>query len=102
MNHSKDELLKLAVENRFQLGPCNNAEDALKHPQLQARGFWKDIEHPELGATMKYPGGAVMTTQGYVGVMKRAPLIGEHNKEIYKEIGVSADEIKALKKQKVI
>jgi crotonobetainyl-CoA:carnitine CoA-transferase CaiB-like acyl-CoA transferase len=101
-NHTKDELLKLATENRFQLGPCNNAADALKYPQLQARGFWKDIEHPELGATLKYPGGAVMTTQGYVGVRQRAPLIGEHNEEIYKELELADPEIVELKKQKVI
>jgi benzylsuccinate CoA-transferase BbsE subunit len=102
MNHTKDELLRLAVENRFQLGPCNNAGDVLKYPQLVARGFWKDIEHPELGTTMKYPGGAVMTTQGYVGVRHRAPLIGENNEEVYGQIGLSADEIEALKKEKVI
>ncbi len=102
MNHTKDELLKLATENRFQLGPCNNAEDILKYPQLKARKFWKEIEHPELGTSLKYPGGAVVTTQGYVGVRRRAPLIGEHNGEIYKELGLSADELKALKKQRVI
>ena len=72
MNHTKDELLKLAMENRFQLGPCNNAEDVLKHPQLEARKFWKEIDHPELGK-LKFPGGAVMTTQGYVGPRASAP-----------------------------
>jgi len=101
-NHTKDELLKLATENRFQLGPCNNAEDALKYPQLLDRGFWKEIEHPELGASLKYPGGAVMTTQGYVGTRHRAPLIGEHNDEIYRGLGLSAVDIRNLKKQKVI
>jgi crotonobetainyl-CoA:carnitine CoA-transferase CaiB-like acyl-CoA transferase len=101
-NHTKDELLKLATENRFQLGPCNNAEDALKYPQLLARGFWQDIEHPELGASLKYPGGAVMTTQGYVGTRHRAPLIGEHNGEIYGRLGFSDDDIHNFKKQKVI
>jgi len=101
-NHTKDELLKLATENRFQLGPCNNAGDVLKYPQLVDRGFWKDIEHPELGASLKYPGGAVMTTQEYVGTRHRAPLIGEHNGEIYQELGFSADELKIMKKQKVI
>ncbi|HUT67201.1 MAG TPA: CoA transferase, partial [Dehalococcoidales bacterium] len=102
LNHTKDELLKLATENRFQLGPCNNAGDILKYPQLKARGFWKEIEHPELGVTLKYPGGAVMTTQGYVGIRHRAPLIGEHNDEVYKELGISAADLKSLKKQKVI
>ena len=102
MNHTKDELLKLAIENRFQLGPCNNAADILKHPQLEARNFWKEIDHPELGTSLKYPGSAVVTTQGYVGVRKRAPHIGEHNDEIYQELGISAAELKTLKKQKVV
>ncbi len=85
MNHTKDELLKLAVENRFQLGPCNNAEDVLKHPQLAARKFWKEIDCPGIGK-LKYPGGAVTTTQGYVGPRTRAPRIGEHNDEILKTL----------------
>ena len=102
VNHTKDELLVLATENRFQLGPCNNAEDILKYPQLKARGFWKDIEHPELGSSLKYPGGAVVTTQGYVGTRHRAPLIGEHNDEIYQELGLSVVEIQNLREKKVI
>ena len=101
-NHTKDELLKLATENRFQLGPCNNAGDVLKYPQLMDRGFWKEIEHPELGKSLKYPGGAVMTTQGYVGIRHRAPLIGEHNDEIYQELGLSAAELATLKANQVI
>jgi benzylsuccinate CoA-transferase BbsF subunit len=85
MNHTKDELLKLAVENRFQLGPCNNAADVLKHPQLEARKFWQEIDYPDIGR-LKYPGGAVMSTQGYIGPRKRAPRIGEHNDEILKNL----------------
>ena len=103
MNHSKAELLQLATENRFQLGPCNNAEDVLKYPQLIARDFWKEIEHPELGTSLKYPGGAIVTTQGYCGIRHRAPLIGEHNDEIYiKELGMSENEVLALKGSQVI
>ena len=89
--HTKAELLQMAVQNRFQIGPCNDAEDVLKHPQLAARNFWKDIEHPELGTSLKYPGGAVKPRRGYCGIRRRAPLIGEHNAEIYqKELEMSA------------
>jgi crotonobetainyl-CoA:carnitine CoA-transferase CaiB-like acyl-CoA transferase len=84
-NHTKDELLKLAIENRFQLGPCNNAEDILKHPQLEAREFWKEIEHEGLGK-LKFPGGAVISSEKYVGPRHRAPRIGEHNDEILKNL----------------
>ncbi len=101
--HTKAELLDMTVKNRFQLGPCNDAEDVLQHPQLAARGFWKEVEHPELGATLKYPGGAVVLSEGYCGIRHRAPLIGEHNDEIYqKELGMSATEIRALKERRVI
>jgi len=102
LNHTKDELLKLAVANRFQLGPCNNVEDILKHPQLEERGFWKDIEHPDLGTSFKFPGGAVMTTQGPVGPKRRAPRIGEHNAEIYGELGLSDARQAELRAQGVI
>lgn len=103
LNHTKAELLKLATEKRFQLGPCNNAADVLQYPQLLARDFWKEVEHPELGTTIKYPGGAVVTTQGYCGVRHRAPLIGEHNDDVYRKgLGISARELNALKKQRVI
>ncbi len=101
-NHTKKELLDMAVENRFQLGPCNNAEDILAHPQLKARGFWQDIDHPELGTSLKFPGGAVKTTQGYVGPRRRAPRIGEHNSEVFGALGLSETELADLKKKRVI
>jgi crotonobetainyl-CoA:carnitine CoA-transferase CaiB-like acyl-CoA transferase len=102
-NHTKAELLELAIKHRFQLGPCNNASDVLQHPHLAARDFWKEVEHPELGTSLKYPGGAVVMTGGYCGVRQRAPRIGEHNDEIYqKELGISAQEMLDLKGRRVI
>ncbi|MGD1117912.1 MAG: CoA transferase [Dehalococcoidales bacterium] len=97
MNHTKDELLKLAIANRFQLGPCNNAADVLKHPSLEARKFWKKIDHPELGTSLIYPGGAVVSSEKYIGPYRRAPRIGEHNAEILKTLNTS---IKTFEKQK--
>lgn len=101
--YTKAELLQLAIKNRFQIGPCNDASDVLAHPQLAERNFWKEIEHPDLGITLKYPGGAVTTTGGYCGIRTRSPRIGEHNTEIYlTEMGLSPEEISNLKKQSVI
>jgi benzylsuccinate CoA-transferase BbsE subunit/naphthyl-2-methylsuccinate CoA transferase subunit len=101
--HTKAELFKMAIESRFQIGPCNDASDVLNHPQLEFRKFWKDIEHPEVGATLKYPGGSVMLSDGYCGIRRRAPLIGENNTEIYqKELNMSEDKIRDLKERRVI
>jgi benzylsuccinate CoA-transferase BbsE subunit len=101
--HTKSELLEMAIKNRFQLGPCNDAEDVLKHPQLAARDFWKEIEHAEMGISLKYPGGAVKMSGGECGIKRRAPLIGENNTEIYqKELGMSAQETDTLKQRQVV
>jgi len=35
-------------------------------------------------------------------VVARAPLVGEHNGEVYKELGIKAAEVKALKQDGVI
>jgi benzylsuccinate CoA-transferase BbsE subunit len=103
LKHTKSELLEIAMQNRFQIGPSNTAADALSYPQLLERGFWKEIEHPELGTSLKYPGGGVTTTGGYCGTRTRAPLIGEHNKEIYQKLlGLTANELKALKAKTII
>jgi benzylsuccinate CoA-transferase BbsE subunit len=101
-NHTKAELLDMAIKNRFQIGPCNDAEDVLKHPQLNERNFWIDIEHPELGTSLKYPGGPVKMSEGFCGPRFRAPLIGEHNSEIYAELGITADKMSALKEKQII
>jgi crotonobetainyl-CoA:carnitine CoA-transferase CaiB-like acyl-CoA transferase len=100
--HSKAELLDLAIKNRFQLGPCNDAEDVLKHPQLAERNFWKEIDYPELGTSFKYPGGAVQMSDYDCGPHTRAPHIGEHNAEIYKQLRISARKMDELKAAGVI
>ncbi len=38
------------------MAPCATFEDVLQNAQLEARGFWEMVEHPELGETIKYPG----------------------------------------------
>jgi crotonobetainyl-CoA:carnitine CoA-transferase CaiB-like acyl-CoA transferase len=100
--HTKAELLDMAIKNRFQLGPCNDAGDVLQHPQLAERNFWKDIEYPELGVTFKYPGAAVKMSEMDCGPRSRAPRIGEHNDSIYQELQLSTAEISDLRKAGII
>ena len=41
------------------------------------------MEHPELDAIIRYPGAFVQATETSASVSRRAPHIGEHNREIY-------------------
>jgi benzylsuccinate CoA-transferase BbsE subunit len=101
--HTKEELIYLSIEKNIHLAPCLTPGEALKFPQLVERDFWRRIEHPELAASITYPGSFVKFTEADCGVRQRAPLIGENNNDIYgRELGISGDELKALMQRRVI
>ena len=121
-NYSKDEIMKVrqtiekffmcykkmeihegALQRRIQLTPVLSIRDLPEFSQLVARNFFRDIEHPELGTKIKYPGGPVKVGIGDGGTRFRAPLIGEHNDEIYQEeFGFTAQERVNMKQRGVI
>jgi len=103
MAHTKAELLEGAVKFRSMLYPVSTAKDISESAQLADRGFWTNVEHPELGAVIRYPGGFAHCTETAPGISRRAPMIGEHNKAVYEEeLGMSRQELLALRQAGVI
>ena len=103
MNHCKEELFVEGQKRDVIIGVVSSPEDLLNDPQLAARKFWLDIEHPELGDTIRYPGPFIKASETPVTINRRAPLLGEHNLEIYEgELGLSRKTICALKEAGVI
>lgn len=83
--------------------PVNNARDIREDPQLIARDFWQTVEHPELGRALSYPGLFSKFSQLKPAVPRRAPLIGEHNLNVYvSELGLSPGELEQYRQQNVI
>jgi benzylsuccinate CoA-transferase BbsE subunit len=100
---TKVELLEGAVKHRVFFYPQFTTADLLKSDQLKAREYWIDLDHPELGKKITYPGPFAKLSETPINITRRAPLIGEHNAEIYeKELGIPHKELLALKKAKVI
>ena len=105
MSQTKAELLEGAIKHRVMLYPVSTTKDILECVQLAAREYWMEVEHPELGTTITYPGAFIHSSDSEASprISRRAPLIGEHNQEVYsKELGISRDEMLALKQAKVI
>lgn len=101
--HTRAELYEGAVKRNVILAPVNTPGDVLEDVQLKARGFWTEVEHPELGAKITYPDSFAKMSLTPCGVRRRAPLVGEHNQEIYeKGLGLSGDRISVLKQANVI
>ncbi len=91
MSHTKAELIEGALKNRAMLYPVCTVADIVQNAQLSDRQLWVDLEHPELGAKLMYPGGFFKSTEVSSGVLSRAPLIGEHNQEIFEKLSASED-----------
>ncbi len=99
---TRRELYEQAVERRIMLAPCNDAKEISEQPQLRFRELFISIEYPEFGATLEHPVAFAKSSIGGIGIRSRAPRIGEHNAEIYAEIGIDAAELEALADQGVV
>jgi crotonobetainyl-CoA:carnitine CoA-transferase CaiB-like acyl-CoA transferase len=102
LNHTKAELYEGAIKRRIILAPINSIKDIAYSPQLASREYWLKIEHPELGTSLTYPGAFIKSSLTSCSPKHRAPLIGEHNEEVYSEIEVSKEQLLILKQAGVI
>ena len=71
-------------------------------PQLAERGFWVEVEHPEPGGKCRFPGAPCKLSRSPWRVGSHVPALGEHNKDIYSELGLSDNEVEALLRKGVI
>jgi benzylsuccinate CoA-transferase BbsE subunit len=95
-------LFAAACERNLMLAPANTAREVLASRQLQAREFFVDLEHPELGVTLPFPGACARNSSGGAGIRRRAPRLGEHNAEVYGVLGIGAAARTALERAGVI
>jgi crotonobetainyl-CoA:carnitine CoA-transferase CaiB-like acyl-CoA transferase len=103
LKHTKKELEQLSLERNLTLSVVNDLDDVVENEHLAYRGYWHDLEYPELGTTITSPGFLFLSSETQSRVRFRAPLIGEHNEQIYeKELGLSKRQIVDLKKVNAI
>ena len=92
----KWELYEQGQRRRLLIGIVSNPEDLAKNPQLNARAWFQDIAHPELNDTLRYPGPPYRLSETPWRIVRRPPLLGEHNDEVLGGIGYSAGDIATL------
>ncbi|MCH7523001.1 MAG: CoA transferase [Chloroflexi bacterium] len=92
----KWEVYEGAQRKRLLFGIVSTPEDIANNPQLQHRKWLTPIEHPELQDTLQYPGPPYRLSETPWAIRRRPPLLGEHNSEIYSDLGVKEDELERL------
>jgi len=100
---TKAELFEVALREGVLLAPANTTRDLAESLQLASRDYWVDVEHAELGESISYPGATAKVGDAPWRIRRRAPLVGEHNEQIYsEELGFSPEDLALLKAAGVI
>ena len=82
-------------------GSIKNVKETMEDPQIVHLGMAKKLQHPSLGeiSVVNHP---VIMSRSKREVFTAAPDRGEHNKEVYAEFGLGAQEVDALLKDGAI
>ena len=99
---TRRELYEQALARRIMLAPCNDAREISEQSQLRSRELFTTLEYPELGAAIEHPACFAKSSREALGIRRRAPRVGEHNAEIYGEIGLAASELARLAEEGLI
>jgi crotonobetainyl-CoA:carnitine CoA-transferase CaiB-like acyl-CoA transferase len=99
---SADEVVATLWEAGVPVAKVMQPHDQPDLPQLAARGFFEEVDHPVIG-TSRYSTLPMRLGRGPGRVHRRhAPLLGEHNGELLSALGLSATEIEALEADGII
>jgi crotonobetainyl-CoA:carnitine CoA-transferase CaiB-like acyl-CoA transferase len=99
---SADEIVDLLWGAGVPVGKVMQPHDQPDLPQLQARRFFEEVDHPVLGAS-RYSTLPMRFSRGPERIHQRhAPLLGEHNEALLRELGLTQSEIDALEAAGVI
>jgi benzylsuccinate CoA-transferase BbsE subunit len=102
LTHTKKKILTEALARNISLCPLSSMSDLLEDSHLISRNFWMELPYDDSGFMIQYPKKFVHSSETSLETRFKAPKIGEHNQEIYSEIGLSGSDLIALKEAGVI
>ncbi len=85
-----------ALGGRIPCGPVNSIVDIVNDPHVAARKMLPKIEQPGIDRKVRVPASPIKMTVPPAGPRGRAPLLGEHTREVLAQAGYSESEVASL------
>jgi crotonobetainyl-CoA:carnitine CoA-transferase CaiB-like acyl-CoA transferase len=93
---TKREFFEGAVARRMLGYPVGTARDIAEDPQLKARDAWQDVLDPTVEGPVRYPGGFARFDGSAPRIRCPAPGVGAHNRQVFGELGLQAQDLAPL------
>ena len=101
-DQSKWDLFHKAAQARILFGVVQSPSELAECPQLEARDFYREVEHPVIGK-IKVPAVLFNLSLTPYALRSAAPTLGQHNREIYMDgLGYTRQEMSRLRQLNVI
>lgn len=100
--HTREELFHSAQAAGLAYGLVQDPADLACCPQLEARGYFVRTTHPVAGE-LRYPGSPYRMSATPAAAPRPAPLLGQHNEEIFcGQLGYKSEDLIRLRQTGVI
>nr|MDO8084006.1 CoA transferase [Candidatus Sigynarchaeum springense] len=101
--HDRDEIVKVMRENRIPCSPVVQIDEIQEDEQLASRDMFNRSFTFENVTKATLPNPVIKLSGSPADIAAKAPDLGQHNEEIYKNLlGIDADTFKKLKRKHVI
>lgn len=102
MSHTKTEIIEMCQKKGVPCAPVNTPADFYDDPHIKQRGVFTEIEHPVAGK-LPFIRPVCNFSLNRSEIKRPAPLLGQHNHEVYcRELGFAETELSLLKAEGVI
>ena len=99
--HSREWLYAEGQAHGVPIAPYYTPAEVFHSPQQRERGYFQTVDHPDTGP-LEYA-SAPFQLDGTPTRLQRAPLLGEHNADVYRDLlGYNSPELTALARGGVI
>lgn len=99
LEQNSKELFQTAVEWGVPFALVPTTREVLDSPQHKERGFFEEVDHPVMGK-VTMPGAPFKMMETPWQLRNPAPLLGEHNEEVYcQRLGHTKDDLVRMREQ---